>query len=389
MAIRKNSIRVFCVYLLTTTFIAVLSAFLAGCAEIQVRPLPPAPQTAKLQVFVLPLSGSPPPGGWGTPHQEFFRNQIRAIRTILEETGIYQIPKREDYLTVVGKEAVSNWEWKKKNWALAKQVGQALSADYVFVLERDFNANTKFYQTLLINLETGKQFKVSLRVPRGPEHREEWQQIGRVAYAEIFRDAKNDMLATAMRKGRLWASKIPGPIDGGARDPIGPRPADSSKERTILPSAPPKVREVALEESMKEVPASGSTRLAIYDIHASEPFKIAALILSEALREEFFRLGSFTLVNRENMAQILNEIGVQQTGLVEEKQAVQAGKGMAARQIILGQFGSIGNTLLLQVKRIDVETQSTLSIGSAKCTPGKEDEVLAGLPELARKLAGQ
>jgi hypothetical protein len=122
---------------------------------------------------------------------------------------------------------------------------------------------------------------------------------------------------------------------------------------------------------------------------ANEPFKIAALILSEALREEFFRLESFTLANRENMTQILNEIGAQQTGLVEETQAVQAGKGLAARQIILGQFGSIGNTLLLQVKRNDGETQSTLSIGSAKCTPGKEDEVLAGLPDLARKLAGK
>jgi hypothetical protein len=228
-----------------------------------------------------------------------------------------------------------------------------------------------------------------LRVPKGPEHREEWQKIGRVAYTEIFRDAKNDMLATAMRKGRLSVSGISGPIERGTKEPVVSGREAPSKERTISPPAPPKAREVALEESLKEVPASESTRLAVYDIQASEPFKIAALILSEALREELFRLGSFTLVNRENMAQILNEMGLQQTGLVEEKQAIQAGKGLAARQIILGQFGSIGNTLLLQVKRIDVETQSTLSIGSAKCTRGKEDEVLAGLPELARKLAGK
>ncbi|HXZ37872.1 MAG TPA: hypothetical protein VEL68_17750 [Thermodesulfobacteriota bacterium] len=299
------------------------------------------------------------------------------------------MPAREDYLSVIGQQEVSNWEWKRKDWALAKRVGHALSANYALVIERDFNAGINFYQTLLMNLETGKQFKVAFRVPKGREHREEWQQIGRVAYTEIFRDAKNDMLATAMRKGRVSVSGIPAPIDRGTKDPVGSRPADPSKERTILPPAPPKVREVALEESMKEIPASSSIRLAIYDIHANEPLKIAALILSEALREEFFRLGRFMLVNRENMAQILNEMGVQQTGLVEEKQAVQAGKGLAARQIILGQFGSIGNTLLLQVKRIDVETQSTLSIGSAKCTPGKEDEVLAGLPELARRLAGK
>jgi len=113
-----------------------------------------------------------------------------------------------------------------------------------------------------------------------------------------------------------------------------------------------------LEKALRaETMSEGRTKLAIYDLEAPEPFRTVALILSEALREELFRLGRFTLVNRENIVQVMNEMGLQQSGLVDEKQAVQAGKGMAARQIIMGKFGILGNTSVLQAKRIDVETQ--------------------------------
>ena len=346
-----------------------LGLLLLSCAEIPLNKISPPP-AAKLRVFVLPLTGSPPPGGWGISHADFSRIQFRASRMILEGTGIYQVSTREDYLGVVGQRSISSSEWKSKDWALARRVGQALFADYVLIIERDHNAGVRFYQTALMNLETAKQFRVSFRVPLGKEHTEEWQQIGRVAYAEIFREAKNDMLATAMRKGRSSAPSPP-------KEPEKPAPS------------PPKVREVDLGETLKPEPSPARTRLAVYDFNASEPLKIAALVLSEALREELFRLGHFTLVNRENMVQILDEMGAQQTGLVDEKQAVRAGKGLAAGQIILGQVGSFGNTLVLQVKRIDVETQATLSLGSLKCALGKEDEMLAGLPDLARRLAGK
>jgi hypothetical protein len=157
-----------------------------------------------------------------------------------------------------------------------------------------------------------------------------------------------------------------------------------------IPPGPLKARELDLEKELRaETLAEGRTRLAIYDFEAPEPFKTVALILSEALREELFRLGNFTLVNRENIVQVMNEMGLQQSGLVDEKQAVQAGKGMAARQIIMGKFGVLGNTSVLQAKRVDVETQGTLALSSLKCELGKEEEMLVRLPDLARKLVGK
>ena len=346
-----------------------LTVSMSSWAEVRLNKIPPPPPTAKVRIFILPLTGSPPPNGWTKPHAEFARKQFRATRTTLEGTGIYQMPTREEVRAVVGQQVFTPSDWKKNGWTLPKQVGQALFADYVFVVERDFNNGFKFFQTLLMNLATGKQFRVSFRVPKGREHKEEWQQIGRVAYAEIFRDAKDDMLATALRKGR-------------------PSPGPSPREPERAVSSPPKVREVDLEVALKQDGRQPDARLAVYDFSASEPYKVVALILSEALREEISRLGNFTLVNRENIVQILNELGLQQTGLVDESEAVRAGKGLAAKQIVLGQFGVVGRTSVLQAKRIEMETQGTLALGSVKCPQGKEEELLAGLPELAQKLMG-
>ena len=129
-------------------------------------------------------------------------------------------------------------------------------------------------------------------------------------------------------------------------------------------------------------------RLAVYDLETVESLRVVGLILSEALREELIHLGHFALVNRENLVQVLKEIELQMTGLVDEKQAVQVGKGLAANQIVMGRYGALGKTAILQAKRVDVENQGTLAMGSLKCSQGQEDELLAQMSDLARKLAG-
>jgi hypothetical protein len=232
-----------------------LTVSLSSWAEVRLNKTPPPPPTAKLRVFVLPLTGSPPPNGWTKPHAEFARNQFRATRTTLEGTGIYEMPTREEVRAVVGQQVFTPSDWKKNGWALPKQVGQALFADYVFVVERDFNSGFKFFQTLLMNLATGKEFRVSFRVPKGREHRDEWQQIGRVAYAELFREAKNDMLATALRKGH--------PSRG---------PSLREPERAV--PFPPKAREVDLEAALKQDGRQPGPRLAVYDFSAGESYKV-------------------------------------------------------------------------------------------------------------------
>ena len=354
-----------------------LAMFMAACAEIPLNRLPEPPQTTKLRIFIQPISS--PGVHWGVPHQEFAKMEYQRMYRFLQRTGVYEVVPEEDVKAVLGGKwyAEKDWaaRWARKDWQLALRVGQAVHAEYAMILERFGRPGEKnrFWDMMLINIGTGKKFKISVPFPTGELERT--REIMRIAYREIFNEAKEDMVATAIRKG--WRK--------GGLPPL-PTPEKSVSPPSVSP-APPKVREVDLEKALSaETMAEGRTRLAIYDLESPEPFKTVALILSEALREELFRLGRFTLVNRENIVQVMNEMGLQQTGLVDEKQAVQAGKGMAARQIIMGKFGILGNTSILQAKRIDVETQGTLALSSLKCALGKEEELLSSLPDLARKL---
>ena len=357
-----------------------LSLFLAACAEIPLNPLPEPPPTAKLRIFIQPISS--PGVHWAVPHEEFAKREFQWMYRFLRRTGVYEVVPEEEVKKVLGKKwyAEKDWaaRWARKDWQLAGQVGKALYAEYAMILERSGRPREiiRYWDMMLINIETGKKFKISVPFPTG--NMEKTREIMRVSYRELFNEAKSDMMNTAISKGRRKAGI-----------PIPKAPAVSVAAPSVSP-APPKVKEVDLEKALRaETMGGGRTKLAIYDLEAPEPFKTVALILSEALREELFRLGHFTLVNRENIVQVMNEMGLQQSGLVDEKQAVQAGKGMAARQIIMGKFSILGNTSVLQAKRIDVETQGTLALSSLKCVQGKEEELLNSLPELARKLTGK
>ena len=69
--------------------------------------------------------------------------------------------------------------------------------------------------------------------------------------------------------------------------------------------------------------------------------------------------------------------------IVDEKQAARVGQGLAARQIVVGLYGPVGSLSVLQLKRIDVETQQTLGVGSLQCPAGQEERLLRAMADLA------
>jgi hypothetical protein len=70
-----------------------------------------------------------------------------------------------------------------------------------------------------------------------------------------------------------------------------------------------------------------------------------------------------------------------------EKEAARAGRGLAAQQIVLGRYGILGKNSIVQAKRVDVETQGTLGLGTLRCDVGREDELLEHMTELAKEIA--
>ena len=53
-------------------------------------------------------------------------------------------------------------DWSRKDWALVRQVGQALHTDYAMIVERGFSRGFHEFEMVLINIETGKRYKVLL-----------------------------------------------------------------------------------------------------------------------------------------------------------------------------------------------------------------------------------
>ena len=380
----------------------VLPAFflITNCAEVQLSTIPPPAADAKLRIFIHSTSDSVPRHGWGTPYKKYEKKMYKAIRAQLAKKGMYEVVPREDVRSVLGKEISTTWYWKKNDWDLARKVGKSLYAEYAMIFERGCRPFL-YWRAILINIETGKQFGVFSRLTKG--HRKAFRSVVEASYREIFRDAKEDLLTTAIRIGKREqvsqskhqsssSREVSAPIQGVKKPHISP--ADKAgplvSRSPSAPEPPPTLaslgREVDITKALEAETVKGRTQLAVYDLDSAKHLKIVALILSEALREELFRLGNYILVNRENMNQVLQEIKLGQTGLIDENQAIKAGKVLAVSQIILGRLASIGNSSLLQAKRIDTESHSTMAISSLKCKKGKEEILLDRMKELAGKL---
>lgn len=361
---------------------------LYGCAhtDIQLGSIPAPPTTNKLRVVVYPVSSNAP---WLVPHDMYAKKQYQATARFLNLKGIYEVVTLEDVQAVLGREWIAGWKFQQDDWALARQTAKALHADYLLLPERTRSGpGTNFWDLVLINAESGRRFSHTQRVPGGKNP--DYQAVIKEIYGGIFRAAKGDMLANAIRKGRVL-QKIKERTSSAPTLPVtATKPGDEPGQQhppdiPAIEKAPDIIREL-VKSSPGEDAAPGKTKMVVYDLSAGQNLQVVALLLSEALREELYLLGRFTLVNRDNVSQIMEELKLKQSGLVDEKNAVQIGKWFAARESVTGRLEVLGNTYLLYARRIDIETLVTLGVGSIKCPVGEEESLLKEMQNLARKL---
>ena len=436
--------------------VSLMALFLTACFNIKVATIPPPHPTAKLRIYVQAVSTQrSTKGKWGKSLDEFSHRQVRSIENILKKSGIYEVVSDDDVDAVLGEQQPARWELERGNWALARQIAGALHADYALIVERgiSYRSEDSFFEAVLINATTGKRFGVSLQFFNRQKGEGKWpQETPRAAYRELFRDAKADLLGTAIRKSRLLvleptvtAQVLPlddtkKQIPSLDKKPESPAIAKSTEEKELALREKERAERERLEQEkvlalrekerikddtkkkasandqiapapilaktipiatteggsriidiesvfVEDAPAGTGERLVVYDLEAADNLRPTALILSESLREELFKYRRFSLVNRENLLQLMDELKFQQSGLVDEKQAVLLGKGMAANQVVTGRLGPLGGSYILQAKRIDVQSLSTKALGSLKCKQGEEELLLEQLPALAKKLA--
>ena len=96
-------------------------------------------------------------------------------------------------------------------------------------------------------------------------------------------------------------------------------------------------------------------RIAVLDLEARGTSKTASTAVSEMLRTEMINMGMFTVIERHEMGVILKEQGFSQTGCTDQDCAVQVGKLLSARKILIGTLTQQGAELLITVRVVDVE----------------------------------
>ena len=359
-----------------------------SCAGINFKPIAQPSPDSKLRVAVLPIRGNPGKYGWSMTQKEASNWLSKTVTEQLRGTGIYEVISQDDVNYTVGTQALTADEywWLENDCALIKQFGKALYADYAMIVIAD--ARTSFFYTWdikFLNIETGILYSASDGVPNQGSYEKTEEIVVKNLfprmYKKLFSEVKGDLLATAIRKGRLM--------------PTEEMKKSASPESNLALVPPAKTKPFLAPTGAKaesglqnKTPVVDRTRLVVHDFNAVEQLQVVSLILSEALREELYKLGIFSLVNRENLVQVMQELRLQQSGLVDEKQALKLGKWFAANETVTGRFTQLGNSFILQAKRTDITTMSTMGFGTLKCTAGQEEELLASLPELARKIAG-
>ena len=97
-------------------------------------------------------------------------------------------------------------------------------------------------------------------------------------------------------------------------------------------------------------------RIAVLDLNADGVSERTARIVSDMLRTEFVNTGKFTVIERSQMDVILREQGLQQTGCTDQECAVQIGKLMSARKMLIGSVSTLGTTIIVNVRIVDVES---------------------------------
>jgi curli biogenesis system outer membrane secretion channel CsgG len=115
--------------------------------------------------------------------------------------------------------------------------------------------------------------------------------------------------------------------------------------------------------------------VAVTDLQAQGVTQSDAAVISEQLRYQLYHLGSFTVLERNQMENILKEQGFQQTGCTSEQCAIEMGQLLGVKQIITGSIGKVGSYSILNVRFIDVAT-GKIVFNESEQIKGSIEEVL-------------
>lgn len=128
--------------------------------------------------------------------------------------------------------------------------------------------------------------------------------------------------------------------------------------------------------------------LAIIDFEGLGISEQEARVLTNRLGTHMVQLGTFKIIERGQMQQVLREQDFQMTGCTSDECAVEIGQLLGVQQMLAGSFGKFGSIYTIDMRIIDVATGGILRTTSYDVQGEAERLLTVGLAEAARRIAG-
>jgi len=128
-------------------------------------------------------------------------------------------------------------------------------------------------------------------------------------------------------------------------------------------------------------------RIAVMDLQAKGVSKVLASGITDMIRSDMVDTGLFLVVERNQMNEILKEQELQQTGCTDNACAVEIGKLLSARKILIGEITALRSATLITVRIVDVE--KGVAEFSSKETAKDDADIQNAASRLSMKLVGR
>ncbi|UCH09098.1 MAG: DUF2380 domain-containing protein [Fidelibacterota bacterium] len=127
--------------------------------------------------------------------------------------------------------------------------------------------------------------------------------------------------------------------------------------------------------------------IAVLDFDGFGISETEAVALSNRLRNELFRLGTFEVVDRGMMESILAEQDFQMTGCTSNDCLVQVGQLLGAQQMVGGSVSKVGGTFTVSARLVDVETGRVIGVSDFDLRGELDDMLTRGMEQVAIMLS--
>jgi len=112
--------------------------------------------------------------------------------------------------------------------------------------------------------------------------------------------------------------------------------------------------------------------VAVFDFKGINISQMEAATISEFLRTGLINSGSFNVVEKENMEKILNEAAFQQSGCTSDECAIQIGKILNVKKMVVGSVSQSFGMYYINLRFVDVEKATSEFALTEEAETGRE-----------------